>query len=49
MDHYIENYGAEPFPFGVPKHPYRIIVDTEPMKRIREEYTYEYYGIEEEI
>ena len=48
-DHYIASYGAESFPFGVPKHPYRIVVDSEAMKRIREEYTYEYYGIEEEI
>ncbi|MBR5344276.1 MAG: hypothetical protein IK127_00425 [Clostridia bacterium] len=49
MEHYIANYGAEYFPYGMPKHPYRIIIDTEPMKRIREEYTYEYYGYEEEI
>ena len=49
MEHYINNYGAEFFPYGMPKHPYRIIIDTEAMKRIREEYTYEYYGIEEEI
>ena len=41
-----EVYG---FPFGLPKHPYRIIIDVEAMKRIREEYTYEYYGIKEEI
>ena len=40
MDHYIDNYGAEFFPFGIPKHPYRIVVDAEAMKRIREEYTY---------
>ena len=49
MDHYIEHYGAEFFPFGVPKHPFRIVIDSEAMKRITEEYTYEYYGIEEEI
>ena len=49
MEHYIRHYGAEYFPFGMPKHPYRIVIDTEPMKRIREEYTYEYYGSEEEI
>lgn len=49
MDYYIENYGAEFFPFGIPKHPFRIIIDSDAMKRITEEYTYEYYGIEEEI
>lgn len=49
MDHYIANYGAEFFPFGVPKHPYRIVISSEAMKQIREEYTYEYYGSEEEI
>jgi hypothetical protein len=41
--------GAEFFPYGVPKHPYRIVVAPEAMKRITEEYTYEYYGTEEEI
>ncbi|MBR0407089.1 MAG: hypothetical protein IJI53_03525 [Clostridia bacterium] len=49
MEHYINNYGAEFFPYGVPKHPYRIVVAPEAMKRITEEYTYEYYGTEEEI
>lgn len=49
MNHYIDNYGAEFFPYGFPKHPYRIIIDTEAMAKIREEYTYEYYGTEEEL
>ena len=49
MEHYINNYGAEFCPYGVPKHPYRIVVAPEAMKRITEEYTYEYYGTEEEI
>ena len=48
-EHYINNYGAEFFPYDVPKHPYRIVVAPEAMKRITEEYTYEYYGTEEEI
>jgi len=49
MDHYIQNYGAEFFPYGIPHHPYRIVIDTKAMDKIREEYTYEYYGTEEEI
>ena len=49
MEHYINNYGAEYFPYGIPKHPYRIVIDTVAMNKIREEYTYEYYGTDEEI
>lgn len=33
---------ASPFPWGMPRHEYRIAVDEEAMKRIMEVYTYEY-------
>ncbi len=41
MNYYIREFGAEPFPFGYPSHPYRIIVPEASMKMIMEEYTYE--------
>lgn len=49
MSHYINAYGAQQFPYRYPKHPYRIIIDSIAMTKIREEYTYEYFGSEEEL
>ena len=37
MEHYIANYGAEYFPFGIPEHPFRIVIDIKAMDKIREE------------
>lgn len=42
MDYYVKEMGAKQFPFGVPPHPYRIIIEEEQMKKIMEAYEYEY-------
>lgn len=44
MNYYIQHFGAKKFPFGVPKHPYRIIVPEYSMSSIMEEYDYEDSG-----
>ena len=40
--YYINSFGAEEFPFGYPRHPYRFIVDGNKMEELRKEYTYEW-------
>jgi hypothetical protein len=44
MNYYIQHFGAEEFPFGVPKHPCRIIITEHTMRSIMEEYDYEDSG-----
>ena len=41
LAHYQKNFQAEVFPFGVPPHPYRFIINEINMARIMEEYNYE--------
>ena len=41
LSHYQEKFQAEKFPFGVPPHPYRFIINQANMKKIIEEYSYE--------
>ena len=41
LKHYQDEFGAEPFPYGAPPHPYRFIINEANMKRITEEYQYE--------
>lgn len=42
--YYIEKFGAEPFPYGYPARPYRIIIENDVMNKIMEVYTYVYEG-----
>ncbi len=45
-EYYIKEFNAEPFEFGYPPHPYRIIISENAMKPIMKEYDYEDSGKE---
>jgi hypothetical protein len=47
IDEFTPNeFGAEPFPFGTPPHPYRFVIDEDTMVPIMEVYNYDDNGEE---
>ena len=46
FNYFINEFGAEPFPFGTPPHPYRFVIDEDTMVPIMEVYNYDDNGEE---
>ena len=46
FNYFINEFGAEPFPFGTPPHPYRFVIDEDTIVPIMEVYNYDDNGEE---